>query len=160
MAWGESGGAYQDVDAALRYRAGLADASLRADDPLGSPGTRNAFTLMGARGASFMMTLSPVRFLQIMFAEAADWRVLAPDEAEPVSTRLAREMFEYRDAGSAWGLVGVKRDGGWDTNARMSWNSLHALAVALGITQTITPIDDDTEESLDFWDQETGARQP
>lgn len=117
----------------LGHRAGLAEAMLAASGP-GSADARQAFTLVDSEGATGIIAFSPIRFLQTILAEAADWRILSPDDAEPASTRQAREMFEYEDSGGAWVAAGTRR-GAWTANARMSWHSLEALAAALGIAE-------------------------
>ena len=161
LAWGACGAAGQDLDATLRYRAAMAEAALMGGEPAGSPDTRRAFILMGPDGASFLMTLNPVRFLQMLSAEAADWRSLAPDEPEPLSVHLAKEMYEYRDIGGAWSLAGERKDGFWDVNGRISWDSLRAFGAALGVSETIGPVDaGKAEDDLAPMDWETGLGQP
>ncbi|MDR1613495.1 MAG: hypothetical protein LBT97_12045 [Planctomycetota bacterium] len=137
-AWAEN-----PADAALRreraeHLAALVGEALSGDPP-GTAGVREAFTLMGADGGDFLALFFPVGFAQLALSENADWRPLAPDEPEPESTRLAREMLEYRDAGPPWTAVGERTGRGWRINGRISWNSLLAFAAALGLTDYLLP---------------------
>jgi len=146
LVWGEVGQDQELQRQILEHRAQLADAVLQ-DGLDGTPDVRQAFTLMGQSGASFIMTLSPVRFLQTLLAEAADWRILTPDEEEPLSTRHAQEMFEFRDAGGAWCAVGTEEAGKREIIGRISWDSLKALAAALGLSENLA-ITPEAEEPL------------
>ncbi|MDR0361918.1 MAG: hypothetical protein LBJ46_04425 [Planctomycetota bacterium] len=103
-------------------------------DPEGQAGVREAFTLMGRDGADFLAVLYPVAFMKMALSENADWRRMAADGPEPESTRLAREMHEYVDAGPPWSAVGERIEGGWRVNGAVAWESLLAFAAALGLT--------------------------
>lgn len=119
----------------MEYRGELAAQCLERSDP-GIPDVRNAFTRVSRRGASFLGILDPVRLLQFMFVEAADWRRRSPDQREPLSTQLAREMLEYGAAGSL-SASGERVDDGWRFNGGISWESLFRLSAVLGITESI-----------------------
>ncbi|MCC8191042.1 MAG: hypothetical protein LIP77_10490 [Planctomycetes bacterium] len=119
----------------MEYRAGIAEQAL-APDQDGSPGVREAFTRMGPQGASFMGLLQPVRCIQLVMLEAADWRPRSPDQHEPLATQLAREMLEYPAAGT-WTAVGEGASGTWRCNGGVTWFSLSRLSAALGITESI-----------------------
>jgi hypothetical protein len=128
------------ADAAARrelaaHRADLAGKAAEKSDP-GGPNIREAFTRMGRRGADWLGLLDPVRFLQLSFAEAADWGERLPDQIEPESTRLAKEMLEYR-SGGAWTAAGEYEGRSRVVNGSFSWNSLTRLAGALGVTEAI-----------------------
>lgn len=106
-------------------------------NPQGTANVRQAFTMVGSAGASTMIVFSPVTFIQMVLSEAADWRVLAMDEEEPLSTKVAREMYEYRDTGESWLMTGTRRQGISLVDGRLSWNSLKALAVSIGLTDNV-----------------------
>lgn len=117
------------------YRANLAAGTVGYGGE-GGADARAAFTRMGPDGASWLGFFEPVRFLQFCLLEAADWRPRSPDQLEPLSTQLAREMLEY-NSGRAWTAVGESRPGNWRFEGGLSWDSLSRLAAALGITEAI-----------------------
>ncbi len=119
----------------LDYRARLAEDAAASSGP-GGPDVRAAFTRMGSRGGGFLGVFDPVRFLQFCLVEEADWRPREPDQSEPLSTQLAREMLEHA-SGGAWTASGEAGRGGWRFGGGMSWQSLSRLAGALGITESI-----------------------
>ncbi len=136
--WTAIAGGRSRVDAGERgrvaaYRAGLAEQAV-ASPGEGSPDARLAFTLPGSGGAAFLAWLDPVRAAQMALVETADWRPRSPDQAEPVSTRYAREMLEY-SPGGAWGVAGQAGGGTWRVNGVLPWRSLIGLSAALGITE-------------------------
>lgn len=104
--------------------------------PEGPPEVRRAFVRMERAGASLLGIFDPVRFMQLALVEAADWRPRSPDQQEPLSTQLAREMLEYGSAGP-WTLEGRARIDGWSFTGGVSWSSLTRLTAALGITESI-----------------------
>ena len=119
----------------VAYRTALAAQAVE-ETGAGGADVRGAFTRMGSGGAGMLGIFTPVRFLQLSLVETADWRPRSPDQHEPLSTQLAREMLEY-GAGNAW-TVGAEANGrGWDFNGGMSWRSLSRLSAALGITESI-----------------------
>lgn len=120
----------------MSYRASLADEVFAYDGP-GLGDVRNAFSRMGASGATFLAILDPVRFLQMCLVEAADWRPRSPDQHEPLSTQLAREMLEY-GAGRAWTVSGEADAGVATFTGGIPWQSLSRLSAALGITESIS----------------------
>ena len=118
------------------HRGDLAAMAAEKSGP-GGPDIREAFTRMARRGADWLGLLDPVRFLQLAFTDSADWRERLPDRIEPESTRLAREMLEYR-SGGAWTAVGEYDGRGRHVvNGSFPWNSLTRLAGALGVTEAI-----------------------
>ncbi len=106
-------------------------------DQQGTANVRQAFTMVGSAGASMMIVFSPVTFIQMVLSEAADWRLLALDEEEPLSAKIAKEMYEYRDTGKSWLMTGTQRQGISLVDGRLSWNSLKALAVSIGLTDNV-----------------------
>lgn len=117
------------------YRSGLAG-EVAGFEGEGGGDVRETFVRMGSEGASWLGFFEPVRFLQFCLIEAADWRPRSPDQLEPRSTQLAREMLEY-GAGRAWTAAGVSRLNHWRLDGVASWESLTRLAAALGVTETI-----------------------
>lgn len=117
------------------YRAGLVSGVVGYVGE-GGADVRETFTRMGVDGASWLGFFEPVRFLQFCLIEAADWRPRSPDQLEPESTQLAREMLEYA-SGRAWTAGGVSRLNHWRFDGVLSWESLARLAAALGITESI-----------------------
>ncbi|MCD8139737.1 MAG: hypothetical protein LUE17_08165 [Planctomycetaceae bacterium] len=122
--------------AVMAYRAALADDTLAYDGP-GRGDVRLAFTRMGEGGATFLSVFHPVRFLQLCLVEAADWRPRSPDQHEPLSTQLAREMLEY-GAGRAWTAGGEADPGRYIITGGIPWQSLARVSAALGITESIS----------------------
>ena len=122
----------------LEYRNGLIDEILteRKVNPSGTKDARQAFLRMGPRGASFIGFFDPVSFIQLVLIEAADWRPRSPDQLEPQSVVMAREMLEYGTA-DAWSVSGEADPGSWRLDGGMSWQSLVRLSAALGITESI-----------------------
>ncbi len=118
------------------YQKELVNPVFRSDPP-GTANVRQAFTMVGSTGASMMVVFSPVTFIQTVLSEAADWRMLALDEEEPLSTKIAKEMYEYRDTGEAWLMTGTQRQGISLSDGRISWSSLKALAVSIGLTDNV-----------------------
>lgn len=119
----------------IDYRLSVARRAASSDGE-GGPEVRSAFVRMDGGGASLLGFFDPVRFMQLALVETADWRLLSPDQHEPASTRLAREMLGYGSAG-AWSFGGLNRDGSMKLNGGMSWKSLARLCAALGITESI-----------------------
>ncbi len=119
----------------LLYRAELANNAVFSEGD-GDAATRNAYVRMGQRGASRIGIFDPVRFIQLALIESADWRPRSPDQHEPLSTQLAREMLDYGSAG-AWTIVGERSAPGWQISGGIGWESLARLAGALGITESI-----------------------
>ncbi|MDR1520894.1 MAG: hypothetical protein LBU23_12260 [Planctomycetota bacterium] len=117
------------------YLAGLAGTAAAESGP-GGADIRETFTRMGRRGADILAFSDPVRFLQMAMIDAADWRPRPPDQTEPPSIRMAREMSEYR-SGGVWSLAGETGGGTWTFNGGMPWPSLSHLAGALGVTESI-----------------------
>lgn len=132
---GESRGDPEVRRQVAEYRASLADSAVLGGGP-GGPDVREAFTRVGAGGASFLAFLEPVRFLQLCLVEAGDWRPRSPDQHEPLSTQLAREMLEYGSE-RAWTASGLATAGKWTFGGGIEWRSLARLAAALGITESI-----------------------
>lgn len=120
----------------MEYRASLAEEVIAYDGP-GQGDVRNAFSRMGASGATFLAVFDPVRFLQMCLVEAADWRPRSPDQHEPLSTQLAREMLEY-GAGRAWTVCGEAEAGAATFTGGIPWQNLSRLSAALGITESIS----------------------
>lgn len=135
LAVGESRGDPEMRQRVAGYRAALAESAVR-DGASGGPDVREAFTRVGSGGASFVGFLEPVRFLQLCLVEAGDWRVRSPDQHEPLSTQLAREMLEYGSE-RAWTASGQATGGTWALGGGIGWRSLARLAAALGITESI-----------------------
>ncbi len=136
VVWGAARPEDAVAEARLERWRTLAENAL-APDQSGSPDARQAFTLMGPAGATVIAVFNPIAFMQMLLAEAADWRIVSRDEPEPLSARLAREMYEYRDFGGAWNCVGQKRDGRWDFSGQVNWDNLRSLAAALGVSEQI-----------------------
>ncbi|MDR3211479.1 MAG: hypothetical protein LBU79_06145 [Planctomycetota bacterium] len=128
LAWGRPG-----PETAVRLDKRVTDV-LAADGP-GPPAARQVFTLMEREGAGSAFILFPVRLLSLFLGEAADWSNRPPDTDEPMSTRIAREMQGYRDAG-AWYAVGTPDSDQYIWNGSLSWESLYAFAAALGLAET------------------------
>ncbi len=132
------GGSRDDLsgqDELLRYRAEVArEAAFSTGD--GGPFLRQAFVRLPSGGASFMGIMDPVRFVQMALIEMADWRPRSPDQNEPLSAQLAREMLGYGFMG-AWTIIGGRERFGWHFSGDVSWQSLSRLAGALGITESI-----------------------
>lgn len=103
----------------------------------GGPDVRETFVRMGSDGASWLGFFEPVRFLQFCLIETGDWSPRSPDQLEPQSTQLAREMLEYT-SGRAWTAAGVSRLNHWRFDGVVSWDGLTRLAAALGITEAIS----------------------
>ncbi len=122
--------------AVMAYRTALADETLAYDGP-GQGDVRLAFSRMGEGGATFLAIFHPVRFLQLCLVEAADWRPRSPDQHEPLSTQLAREMLEY-GAGRAWTAAGEADPGQYTISGGIPWQSLARISAALGITESIS----------------------
>lgn len=133
-----SGEGRDDPEARRRvvgYRVELAERAANNSGP-GGPDVREAFTRIGASGAGFAAFFEPVRFLQLCLVEAGDWRPRSPDQHEPLSTQLAREMLEY-GSDRAWTATGEGERGLWTFSGSIAWRSLARLAAALGITESI-----------------------
>lgn len=124
-----------DRDKVREYRGNLA-ANTVSYGGEGGPDIRTVFTRVGPDGASWAGLFEPVRFLQFCLIEAADWRPRSPDQHEPLSTQLAREMLEY-SSGRAWTAVGDSRLNHWRFDGGLTWDSLTRLAAALGISESI-----------------------
>lgn len=127
-------------DAAIRahvaaYRARLAEEAVNSGGA-GGADVREAFTKAGPAGASFLGFFEPVRFLQLCLIESGDWRPRSPDQHEPLSTQLAREMLEY-SSGRAWTAAGESSPGTRRLTGSVGWDSLARLAAALGLTEAI-----------------------
>lgn len=134
---GESGSDPETRNRIMAYRAQLAEEAVAATGP-GGPDVREAFTRVGPEGAGFMAILEPVRLLQFCLVEAADWRPRSPDQHEPESTQMAREMLEYGvGRGRAWTVAGESRDNAWRFTGFIPWQSLARLSAALGLTESI-----------------------
>ncbi len=132
------GGRPGDDDAVRRvaeYRIALADEAANNDGD-GSADVRNVLTRMGPQGAAFLGLFAPVRFMQLALVETGDWRPRSPDQHEPESSQLAREMLEYGTA-RAWSIVGENSPGNWRFHGEITWSSLARLSAALGITESI-----------------------
>ncbi|MCD7896899.1 MAG: hypothetical protein LUG50_09535 [Planctomycetaceae bacterium] len=132
------GGRPGDDDAVRRvaeYRIALADEAA-ANDTDGTADVRSVLTRMGPQGAAFLGLFAPVRFLQLALVETGDWRPRSPDQHEPESSQLAREMLEYGTA-RAWSVVGENSPGNWRFHGEITWSSLARLSAALGITESI-----------------------
>ncbi|MDR1744876.1 MAG: hypothetical protein LBS30_03890 [Planctomycetota bacterium] len=133
-----TGESREDAEARRRviaYRVELAEQAANNSGP-GGPDVRETFTRMGASGSGFAAFLEPVRFLQFCLVEEGDWRPRSPDQNEPLSIQLAREMLEY-GSDRAWTAAGREENGLWTFSGSIGWRSLARLAAALGVTESI-----------------------
>lgn len=124
-----------DQERVMAHREALADETV-ANVSEGIPDVRLAFTRVGLQGAACVGLLKPVRFMQIALIEAADLRPRTPDQQEPLSVQMAREMLEYGSA-VAWTASGENDGGVWRFSGGIPWQSLARLSAALGVTESI-----------------------
>ncbi len=135
LASGESRDDPEERRRVIAYRAELAEqAANNAGN--GGPDVRETFTRVDASGAGFAAFFEPVRFLQLCLVEEGDWRPRSPDQHEPLSTQLAREILEY-GSDRAWTATGSAERGVWTFSGSIRWRSMARLAAALGITESI-----------------------
>lgn len=124
-----------DSDRVRVYRAQMAENAVNFKGD-GGADVRLALSRVGPGGASWLSLFEPVRFLQFCLIEAADWRPRSPDQNEPLSTQLAKEILEY-SPGRAWSTVGQASRNHWRFDGGLGWDSLSRLAAALGITESM-----------------------